>query len=100
MPAWILINSAYDLYPTMTDGYLQNDDKTLAPLPEVRVKQSSALVQIDGVLKSFGYKMALKNVTFSVPSGQICGLLGPTVPGKRLCSACSWESLRPQREYC
>ena len=42
----------------------------------------SPLVQIDNVSKSFGYKIALKNVTFSVPSGQICGLLGPNGAGK------------------
>src|SRR5260370_36607444 len=44
--------------------------------------QCSALVQIDGVMKSFGYKIALRNVSFSVPSGQICGLLGPNGAGK------------------
>jgi ABC-2 type transport system ATP-binding protein len=65
----------------MADNSLKNDE-TLVPLPEERVKQSSALVQIDEVKKSFGYKIALKNVTFSVPSGQICGLLGPNGAGK------------------
>jgi len=43
---------------------------------------SPALVHIDGVTKSFGDKIALKNITFSVPSGQICGLLGPNGAGK------------------
>jgi len=53
------------------------------PLPENQVRDpSSALVQIDGVTKNFGYKTALKNVSFSVPSGQICGLLGPNGAGK------------------
>jgi ABC-type multidrug transport system ATPase subunit len=40
------------------------------------------LVQVDGVRKSFGEKIALKNVSFSVPPGQICGLLGPNGAGK------------------
>ena len=40
------------------------------------------MVQIDHVTKLFGYKVALKNITFSVPSGQICGLLGPNGAGK------------------
>lgn len=40
------------------------------------------LVQIDHVTKRFGEKTALKDVTFSVPSGQICGLLGPNGAGK------------------
>jgi ABC-2 type transport system ATP-binding protein len=74
-------NFVYDLCPEMPDSYLQNEDKTLAP-PEERFKQSSALIQIEGVTKSFGYKIALKNVTFSVPAGQICGLLGPNGAGK------------------
>jgi ABC-2 type transport system ATP-binding protein len=66
----------------MPDNYLKFDDKTITPLPEDRVKQSPALVQVNGVTKSFGYKIALKDVTFSVPSGQICGLLGPNGAGK------------------
>jgi ABC-2 type transport system ATP-binding protein len=40
------------------------------------------LVQIDGVTKSFGPKIALKNISFTVPAGQICGLLGPNGAGK------------------
>src|SRR5690242_20198092 len=53
------------------------------PLPEPQPESpSSALVQIDGVSKHFGYKTALKDVSFSVPSGQICGLLGPNGAGK------------------
>jgi len=44
--------------------------------------ENSTLVQIDQVTKSFGGKLALKNVSFAVPSGQICGLLGPNGAGK------------------
>jgi ABC-type multidrug transport system ATPase subunit len=40
------------------------------------------LVQIDRVTKSFGQKVALKEVSFSVPAGQLCGLLGPNGAGK------------------
>jgi ABC-2 type transport system ATP-binding protein len=39
-------------------------------------------VEIDHVTKSFGDKVALKDVSFSVPSGQLCGLLGPNGAGK------------------
>jgi len=74
--------NVYDQYPNMDDSYLQTEDRTVAPLPGDRANQTSALVEIDGVTKSFGYKIALKNVTFSVPSGQICGLLGPNGAGK------------------
>lgn len=40
------------------------------------------IVKIDRVTKSFGDKVALENVSFSVPSGQLCGLLGPNGAGK------------------
>jgi len=60
----------------MPDSDLQAEDKTIPPLPEGGIEQPSALVRVDDVTKSFGYKVALKNVSFSVPSGQICGLLG------------------------
>jgi ABC-2 type transport system ATP-binding protein len=66
----------------MPDSDLKFEDKTPAPVHEDGVGQSSALVLIDGVMKSFGSKIALKNVTFSVPAGQICGLLGPNGAGK------------------
>jgi ABC-2 type transport system ATP-binding protein len=40
------------------------------------------LVQIDRVTKSFGARIALKQISFAVPAGQICGLLGPNGAGK------------------
>ena len=43
---------------------------------------SASLVLVDGVTKTFGLKAALRNVSFAVPSGQICGLLGPNGAGK------------------
>jgi ABC-2 type transport system ATP-binding protein len=41
-----------------------------------------ALVEISHVTKSFGAKVALDDISVSIPSGQICGLLGPNGAGK------------------
>ena len=51
-----------------------SDTHTITSLP--------ALVAIDQVTKSFGKKVALKDISFSVPAGQLCGLLGPNGAGK------------------
>lgn len=67
----------------MRDSDLNTEDHTVASSPDVCFRQSPPdLVQIDGASKSFGDKLALRDVTFSVPSGQICGLLGPNGAGK------------------
>lgn len=66
----------------MPDSNLHLEGNSITPLPQDGDHQSSALVEICGVTKSFGYKTALNNVTFSVPAGQICGLLGPNGAGK------------------
>jgi ABC-type multidrug transport system ATPase subunit len=66
----------------MGDNY-QTVTQPVVPAPGDGAKPlAPALVQIDAVTKTFGAKVALKNVTFSVPAGQICGLLGPNGAGK------------------
>lgn len=44
--------------------------------------QTCPMVQVEHVTKTFGDKVALQDITFAVPSGQICGLLGPNGAGK------------------
>jgi ABC-type multidrug transport system ATPase subunit len=50
--------------------------------PLVRENANRPLVQIVDATKSFGQKLALDRISFSVPAGRICGLLGPNGAGK------------------
>jgi len=65
----------------LTEAYLDADN-TASDAVRDEICLTPALVEIDRVTKTFGYKIALKQVSFSVPSGQICGLLGPNGAGK------------------
>jgi ABC-2 type transport system ATP-binding protein len=65
----------------MDDSDFQTDEKADTSHQDV-ANPPENLVRIDGVTKSFGSKIALKDVSFAVPSGQICGLLGPNGAGK------------------
>lgn len=42
----------------------------------------SGLASFEGVSKSYGSNRALDGITFSVPEGSVCGLLGPNGSGK------------------
>ena len=54
-----------------------NPEAVSTPPPE-----PNALVSVQEVTKKFGHKTALKQVSFHVPTGQLCGLLGPNGAGK------------------
>src|SRR5262249_40582496 len=65
------------------DGHIESP-RNFASSPPQRgsIDSSATIVNVDRVTKSFGAKTALMDVSFSVPSGQICGLLGPNGAGK------------------
>jgi ABC-2 type transport system ATP-binding protein len=69
-------------YNSVPKSYIPMGDTTASLLEDGTRQSSPDLVQIDRVMKSFGGKIALKDVSFSVPAGQICGLLGPNGAGK------------------
>jgi ABC-2 type transport system ATP-binding protein len=67
----------------MSEFSLTNEpEKALNPPSSNVPEPDQALVLVDRLTKSFGSKIALRDVTFSVPAGQICGLLGPNGAGK------------------
>jgi ABC-2 type transport system ATP-binding protein len=67
----------------MRDDHFSTEENFLSAPPGDSANHGpSALVRIDAVSKTFGSKVALKNVSFAVPAGQICGLLGPNGAGK------------------
>jgi len=67
----------------MADSTLPTEDQSLISVPfDSSTESHGDLVEVDGATKSFGSKTAVNNLSFSVPSGQICGLLGPNGAGK------------------
>lgn len=63
-------------------GQLFNSPTETLSTPPVPQDGREVLVRIENATKSFGDKIALKGISFSVPTGQICGLLGPNGAGK------------------
>jgi ABC-2 type transport system ATP-binding protein len=53
------------------------------------------LVEVDDLMKCYGELAALDGCTFSVPAGQVCGLLGPNGSGKTTLLRLLMGFLRP-----
>ena len=70
----------------MNDNYRQPDSDSAASFATDITANSEVsaadLVTISKVSKTFGSKIALREISFGVPGGQICGLLGPNGAGK------------------
>lgn len=56
-----------------------------------------ALLQVEGLRKSFGGLMAVKDLSFGVESGEIVGLIGPNGAGKSTVFNLIMGSLKPDK---
>jgi ABC-2 type transport system ATP-binding protein len=54
------------------------------------------VLQVSGLMKRFGKKLAVDGVSFDVGGGEIVGLLGPNGAGKSTTFLCAAGLLRPQ----
>ena len=59
-----------------------NTPASTSEIPPASGSEAPPFVVIDGVSKTFGIKIALQQVSWSPPRGQISGLLGPNGAGK------------------
>ncbi len=55
------------------------------------------MIQVTHLHKSFGKIVALRDVSFTAPDGQITGLLGPNGAGKTTCLRIIYTTLRPDQ---
>jgi len=55
------------------------------------------MIQVEHLHKSFGKVVALDDVTFAAPNGQITGLLGPNGAGKTTTLRILYTVLQPDR---
>jgi len=55
---------------------------------QLREVRGMALIEVEGLRKSYGKREVLKGVSFTVGAGQIVGILGPNGSGKTTCVEC------------
>ncbi len=65
--------------------------------PKIVKKNNGSILKIEGISKSFGGIMALKNVDIAVPEGKILGIIGPNGSGKTTLFNVIHGYLRPEK---
>src|SRR5690348_7478012 len=73
------INSSPECRPTLGSTLL---GPTIAPLASPMDNQLSIDIEVRGLRKSFAQLLAVNDLSFSVPAGQVFGLVGPDGAGK------------------
>ena len=59
------------------------------------MKQNGVILETRNLTKKIGKDLILKDISFSIPNGSICGLLGPNGAGKSTFLKLISKMLRP-----
>lgn len=68
--------------PAPQPGHVPQAPVPPQPAPAFDARQAQHVLSCQGLSKSYGARVALNDVTFSVPRGRVVGLLGPNGSGK------------------
>jgi ABC-2 type transport system ATP-binding protein len=80
----------------MSDGRLGPPSMSALPSERGVAVASPSALEVAGISKSYGTVQALRDVSFTVPSGQIVGLLGPNGAGKSTTMKAILGLVRPE----